>query len=646
MTLTISQLKQMPFAAIDLQFASYLCSLNGKDEPLLFAAAAIASTAVRKGHTCCNLRAFDQCNFSDFFRKISSDGTDWNDDLPDMPFPSEELIRNILKPPAGIAMQQDSSLESVKNIPLILDPDGRLYLNRYFMYENELAKRLLSLLDKEEQPFHPEKEEFNHVIRFFHMENKSDVTVDWQKFSAFLSGFSRFSIITGGPGTGKTTVVTAVLALILEKSFQEKKTFPKIMLCAPTGKAQSRLADSIRDSLKDLSSPDEVKAELKRIIAPENQGITCGTVHSLLGTVRNTPNFRKNEKDPLDADILLADEVSMISLPLMCKLFRALKPETKLILLGDKDQLASVEAGAVLSEFCRNTEFNVLSEERKKEFARLTDIPEQEISLLPEKTVSPLTGHIAELKVVRRFDKNSKIGKISSMIRERKDILPILPMISGSADDFIRKDIPDFIPAELKKFFGDLPQKIVALKQEPSIENMRKAYFLLENHKILCALRGGDNGVEKINEFCRQIFGMEEEESSGLPLMILKNDKLTGLSNGDTGIMWNNGKETKVYFPGSENDSEPKSFYPFELPENEPVFAMTIHKSQGSGFNHILISLPGKDTPVLSRELVYTAITRAKKSVELWSPESLLKTALQREVIRHSGLADRLRNPL
>lgn len=643
--LTIESLKKMPFASIDLHFASYIQSLSKSAEPGIFAAAAIASAAVRLGHTCCDLNHFSGLNFSDFFRIISSGKEEFESEY-DAAFPTLDDFRSFLHTPWGIALTPGMDEANVKNIPLILDPSGRLYLNRYFLYEKELAERILAFVNAPGNEFSPEKEEFNNIITYFRLEPGKPVTqTDWQKFAAYLAGISPLTVITGGPGTGKTTVVAAVLALILEKSMKENpEELPRIMLCAPTGKAQSRLAESIRSSLKDLNCSPEVKAELERVIDPENPENTCGTIHSLLGTIWNTPNFRRNQESPLNADILLADEVSMISLPLMCKLMRALKPGAKLILLGDKDQLASVESGAVLGDLCKNAVFNVLSREQKKRFIALTDSPEQEIQELDENMENPLSGCIAELKISRRFDGKSQIGKVSSMIRERADIEQIKQEIMKETLDFSRKDIPGNPVEHLKAFFGTLPETIRDLLKDPSVENMKKAYFLLDNHKILCALRSGETGVEKMNESCRKIFRMPDENSPGIPLLITQNDKVTGLSNGDIGIIWEINGETKVFFPTSIHDPAPKSYYLFELPEHEPVFAMTIHKSQGSGFDNVLISMPRKDSPILTRELLYTAITRAKKRVELWCPEHLIGTTLGKEVVRHSGLAERLRS--
>ena len=663
MMLTLELLKNMPFSSIDRHFATYILEQSELDDPMVYAAAAIASAAVRMGHSCCDLNEFSGKTFSDFFLQLSQNEEYEKEEL-NIPFPSVETFRKVLDSLWGIVPAKDwndraknapwfqtlylgvslteTMDDHVEEIPLILDTHGRLYLNRYFMYEKELAERLLEFVNTPESDFSPGKEKFNGVIPFFQLDPKKPVEhVDWQKFAAYLTGFSPLTIITGGPGTGKTTVVAAVLALLLEK-YESTGKFPKIKLCAPTGKAQSRLAESIRDSLKDLNCTPAVKAELEWLIDPENPEQTCGTIHSLLGVKWNTPNFRKNQDDPIDADILLVDEISMVSLPLMCKLLRAIKPGTKLILLGDKDQLASVDAGAVLSDLCKNVPFNVLSADRKKNFIALTDSPEQELSVLPDSPGSPLTGHIAELKVSRRFDGNSQIGKISSMIRDRKNPAEIKEEIMTPTADFSRIDIPAAPEMQLKQFFGELPQKIRELTAEPTLEAMKQAYFLLDNHKILCAQRAGKTGVEVMNKLCRKLFHMVEDDAVGLPVMILQNDKVTGLSNGDIGIVWKIDGETRVYFPTSPKDPEPKSFRPFELPPCEPVFAMTVHKSQGSGFNNVLISFPREKTPILTRELIYTAITRAKKRVELWCPEYLIEPILNAEVVRHSGLADRL----
>lgn len=646
MSLTIESLKKMPFASIDLHFANYVMELAGGKNPLIYAAAAIASASVRKGHTCCDLTLLAENGvktFSDFFRLIFAKEEDEILLEEDPGFPELSAFRACFQPPAAIALEPGAEDGIVNTVPLVLDPHGRLYLSRYYLYEKDLAGMLLNFLRAEESDFHPDREQFNGIIKFFHLQEGVPVErTDWQKFAAFLAGFSRFTIITGGPGTGKTTVVAAVLALILEKYMAAGERLPRIMLCAPTGKAQHQLSESIRSGMSDLNCSEAVRKELERIIDPENPEHNCGTIHSLLGMNPDSPNGRKNEKSPLEADILLADEVSMISLPLMSKLIRAVKPDAKIILLGDKDQLSSVESGAVLSDLCKNARFNVLPQERKTEFCELTDSPEKEIPPLPSDPGSPLTGHIAELKISRRFDENSQIGRISSMIRERKSAEEIAGEIRRTTKDFVWEEIPFYTEDALKKFFESVQSDIMKRLKDSSLESMKEVYHLLYNHKILCAVRGGGNGVENINLLCRRIFGMTKEQSHGLPVLILENDKVKGLSNGDIGIFWKVGEEMKVFFPSSSPDSEPKCFCPFELPAWEPVFAMTIHKSQGASLNHVLISLPPKETPILTRELLYTAITRAKKSVKLWCPEHLIKPVLEREVIRHSGLADRL----
>lgn len=641
----IREIKNMPFASIDLHFAAYLAGESR--DPCIFASAAIASAAVRFGHSCCDLNAFAGKSFSDFFSGISSGSVEYKPEK-DLPFPGLDEFRNGLFPPVGVVLSPGKEEDITKNIPLVLDSCGRLYLNRYFNYEKELAERIFALVSQPENEFHPQKDQFNGIIRFFHMNGTSPETkkTDWQKFAAYLSGYSPFTVITGGPGTGKTTVVTALLALILERAVIEKQPLPRIVLAAPTGKAKLRLAESIRSSLDDLTCSGETRKILLKIVDPESPENTCGTISSILSPVWNTPYFRRNQESPLNADILLVDEVSMVSLSLMCNLLRALKPGAKLILLGDKDQLASIDAGAVLGDFCKNTVLNSLSAEKREEFIQLADACPDDIVSLPDKKSSLLDGHIAELREVRRFDGNSMIGKISRMIRERQNGEKILSlMMENHAEDFLRKNIPLNPETELRHFFGPLPQILETM--EPTLENMKKFFFMLDNKKILCAVKFGKTGVDSLNGISRKIFRMQEKYAHGLPLIILKNDKTTGLANGDIGIVWKTGNDVRVYFPGNPGaGEEPKSFHPVNLPPHEAVFAMTIHKSQGSGFDHVLISMPEYDLPLLSRELLYTAITRAKKRVDLWCSESIADCCLNREVVRHSGLTDRLKKIL
>ena len=255
MMLTLELLKNMPFSSIDRHFATYILEQSELDDPMVYAAAAIASAAVRMGHSCCDLNEFSGKTFSDFFLQLSQNEEYEKEEL-NIPFPSVETFRKVLGSLWGIVSTKDWNDQAknapwfqtlylgvslteamddhVEEIPLILDTHGRLYLNRYFMYEKELAERLLEFVHTPESDFAPGKEKFNGVIPYFQLDPAKPVEhVDWQKFAAYLTGFSPLTIITGGPGTGKTTVVAAVLALLLEK-YESTGKFPKIKLCAPT----------------------------------------------------------------------------------------------------------------------------------------------------------------------------------------------------------------------------------------------------------------------------------------------------------------------------------------------------------------------------------------------------------------------------
>ena len=281
--LTFELLRKMPFASIDLHFAAYIQTMSKSDDPLVSAAAAIASAAVRQGHSCCDLNQFVGKTFSDFFYSSDPGKEDQEESGTILDFPGVEELRKLMAPPWGIALTPEMDDSAAKNIPLILDPAGRLYLNRYFFYEKSVAEKIIEFLNTPKTEFDPEKEKFNSVITYFKNTVKQ---TDWQKFAAYLAGISPLTVITGGPGTGKTTVVAAVLALILEKKLKETPSqLPRIMLCAPTGKAQSRLAESISDSLENLDCDETVKAELKRLIDPESTEKNCGPIHSLLENI-------------------------------------------------------------------------------------------------------------------------------------------------------------------------------------------------------------------------------------------------------------------------------------------------------------------------------------------------------------------------
>lgn len=639
----LEQLKKLKspeaFANIDLAFADFLLKTAGQPgNVLLFAAAALASRAVRFGHSCCDLRLIAGMTFPE-----------------EAPPESPETVR---LPPLGEWLEalRAPSLHAVVALPpeiqpgsapLVLDSDGRLYLNRFYVYESRIVRELQQRCAQKGNVPDLAPGKLASMSPYFKQGEPGDET-DLQQAAAFLAHGSNFSIITGGPGTGKTTVVTALLALELEQN-----PTLEIFLCAPTGKAQARMKDSILSGIRNLECAPGIRNRLL--------SIPCKTIHSLLRPKWFTTNYHYNENNPLPADLVVVDEASMISLPLMANLFRALRADTRIILLGDKNQLASVEAGSVLSDLCASGTANVMPQELSEAFFQQTS---WRIPVISDDR--PLSGHIAELKInyrskdapviasvaeeIRVLENEEQIGKLSRKIMAlAAPEFTTLPLPSPPRLDEMLSRVFFDRTLEVRSRPGEkfAPAEMVSAAAEGTLDSLTLAFELLDSFRILCAVRNGPFGVENINAILCAKLNMHQKFSPGMPLMILRNTPELDLYNGDVGLVWHNpenGRLSVAFRETRENAVLPFRFLSTaELPESETVFAMTIHKSQGSGFRNILTVLPDRGNPVITRELLYTAITRAERVVTLWAKPEILDHALRTRTLRHSGLAEHLK---
>lgn len=596
------------FEAIDAVFSDFLERHYNAPLPAeVRLAGALASRAVREGHSCCKLELW---------------GKEWIEAasgrlrLPDFPAWCALLRKPEFAP-----------LFSAPDAPLMLDEAGRLYLRRYYNCERRIAAEIRARAARTLPPPELAPGELAGLLPYF-AAKAGQLRPDFQQLAVFTAMCNSFSIITGGPGTGKTTVVAALLALELRRN-----PALSIALAAPTGKAHSRLAESLQSGVRLLNAGEAVKARLLELPG--------STIHRLLG-MDPRGNCRFNRKNPLPYDLLIVDESSMVPLLLMAKLFDALPPRSRIVLLGDKDQLASVEAGAVLSDLCDSAKLNALRPEAAEAFLLQTGW-----SAAPA-DARPLSGAVAELTENHRFARAVHIGEFSTAIRE------LAPEgAEALADRIARCDAPDFrtrvpSPRGMEQELATLLHTPVhgshsmadlkRLARSGDEESTETAFAVLNSFKILCAMRAGKRGVEALNALARRILKQPELHMPGVPLLITRNDARTGLFNGDIGLVTADPSGgIRVRFPNRE-----RSFIPAELPEHETVYAMTVHKSQGSGFRSVLLLLPDEANPVLTRELLYTGITRAEERLELWSPPEIIAEALSRKTVRQSGLTDRL----
>jgi len=500
--------------------------------------------------------------------------------------------------------------------PLILVGE-RLYLARYQAYEQQLAEQLLARAA--DAPDVDEAQLSESLARLFAFNRQSP---DWQRLAAAQAVRRRLAVISGGPGTGKTTTVVRLLAALLEQPGGERLA---IGLAAPTGKAAARMAEAIRNAKAELPVSDAVKDAL-----PDE----ARTLHRLLGSRGESPKVRHDAGHPLALDVLVVDEASMVDLALMAKLVAALPPKARLILLGDKDQLAAVEAGAVFAELCEGRGFD---SQAAADLQRLTG---QNVPV--ETPRSHLGDAVVLLTHSHRFAGDSGIGELARRINGG-DAKGTVALLQEKRADLAWNETPS--PAALieRLEHGYSPYLQAARQAEPSA-----AFEAFNGFRALTAQREGAFGVTGINEALEARFkrrlGVPARERwyAGRAVMVRQNDYALGLFNGDIGLCLKTEQGLRVFFEGDEGY---RGFAPARLPSHDSAFAMTVHKSQGSEFTEVLLALPEQPSPLLTRSLFYTGITRAKRKVEIWALPARLAEAVNTRAERAAGLAERLALP-
>ncbi|MBU2521342.1 MAG: exodeoxyribonuclease V subunit alpha [Proteobacteria bacterium] len=598
---------------IDVHFAGFMANLADSKYQEIFLGAALASNVTGKGDVCLDLASFAGKTLLE-----KDDGMDAVI-CPELSVWKENLISTRI-----VGRPEDLC-------PLILDERNRLYLYRYWEYEKKLSDSIkkrtkedigginLSLIKDSIKRLFPE------II---------DGDINRQKVAAITSAFKKFCVISGGPGTGKTTIIAKILAMLIEQTGKEKSL--RIFLTAPTGKATARLSESIGNIKKKLNCKDYIKAAIPT---------EAFTIHRLLKTIIRSPFFRHNSENPLPADIVVVDEASMVDLPLMSKLIQAVPVDARLILIGDSDQLASVDPGSVLGDICGNKSLRGFTTNFVNKVEELTDEKITD-SIKQHKGIKALHDCIVVLKKNYRFADSSGIGGLSHAVK-LGDIDKTLDLLKNKNDRSIIFE--EILSAD--NFKQILTDKVVEFYSEYlRTDDPGRALKLFNRFKILCAVKMGQFGVYAVNKIIEQILRREnliQTENlwyKGRPILITSNDYKLSLFNGDIGITMpiqgSASNDMHVFFRGTSG--ELKQFLPYRLPQHETVYAMTVHKSQGSEFENVFLVLPDKDYPVLSRELIYTGITRASQSVTILGKEEVLRTSISRVIERKSGLHDSL----
>lgn len=626
---------------VDRALRAFFCRKGATDEMLLLAVS-LLSAAGRMGHTTLRLRDLNadaDALFSRPGREVSGLGV-------------LRLDAGRLAESTFVHVQRG---DERPERPLVLDGD-RLYFNRYFCFELETAQRLLSLAEAEQTQDSTEARDSAESAKLLKLVFGEEESALWQRVAGAAALNRRLSVLTGGPGTGKTYTVQRLLLLLLHRADTEGRRL-RVAISAPTGKAANRVRESLIAGIEDLRNPKLMAAfpELESLIA--QIPVQAMTLHRLLGVLYQHATFRHRRDNPLPHDLVIVDEASMVPAALMARLLEALRPEARLILLGDKHQLASVESGAVFADICHEPELNRFSADFANRAAKLGVVLPTEAVAAPDEAVPPLRDCIVELTHSRRFSAESGIGQLARAINAGDADAAITLLQSGRDDvQLLPPRVRDWLPQVLPELESQL-----AVYRSPGAQP-EHCLDVMKHFQILCAHRRGGGGTQEVIPRIEQALGLPHESGfwyAGRPVIMTRNDYQLGLYNGDLGITLTLADETEQAGEAEGAARSPlrvamEAFDPVksapyvalrtpaQLQEMETCWALTVHKSQGSEYGKVLLALPEQDSPVLTRELLYTAVTRAKGSILIAGSEALIRAAIARRTQRFSGLGDRL----
>jgi exodeoxyribonuclease V alpha subunit len=596
-------------ASADVHVARRLGDLAREGDERVLLAAALAVRAVRLGATCVELDRMRSVTVDEDATQSVAGGQDGPAvvDLAALPWPREEDVAAALRRSPLVVGAAHGSLR-----PLHLadsDAGPLLHLARYWTQEQTVRRILADRAST--RPAVDVDGLHAGLARLF-----GDAPApDRQRVAAALAATQWTTVLAGGPGTGKTTTVARVLALLLRPGL-------RVALAAPTGKAAARLQESVREQAADLGLPDDLPAM---------------TLHRLLGWRPDSrTRFRHDATHPLPYDLIVVDETSMVSLTMTARLLEALRPDTRLLLVGDPDQLASVDAGAVLADLVARPVTGqadpVLAQLVGADLAAAGDPREAALS---DRERDRLRGGIVRLSRGRRF--GGTIADLAVALRE------------GDGDralDLLRSGAPDVVFVEdgdLEAVRADVVASAREVTAAASAGDVAGALDRLERHRVLCAHRSGPSGVARWNrlalDWAATGLGRSLDPAGwypGQPLLVTQNDHDAKVYNGDTGVVVQRADGGLV--AAFARGRHPVLVHPGRLGAVSTVYAMTIHRSQGSQYDTASVVLPPTASSLLTRELLYTAITRARRCVRVLGTEESVRAGVSRQVLRASGL--------
>ncbi len=545
---------------LDYYFAITMASIFKDATPLTTISAALVSQALTNGHVCLDLNrtASTIIHTSDGTSVLTLPGlTDWVSDLC-----ATQMV--------ALEEKQSSSNRWISRQPLILDRDNNLYLAKYYDFQCRLARNIRNRTENHagaiDQSFIAEG-----VNRHFSDHDSRQTAGQQEAVKKALT--HNFAVISGGPGTGKTYITDIICSLLDEWAQDNGLDKPQVISLAPTGKAASRLSNG-------------------------------ATIHSVLKPKKEGVGFLHTQDNPLIADMVIVDEASMIDIALMTRLLEAIPLNTRVVLLGDKDQLSPVQAGAVFTDIC------------------------QAVSM---------AGYRTFLEFNFRSKGKTGIENLARAVNESDKIALTQILTSGKYADVVYEDTghPGGFQKVLKRHI------ISGYKELTWAQSADHALAYIDRFRILCAHNSGINGTLQINHLCEKVLRASLED--GIKgsvfkqlLMVRQNDYHKGLFNGDTGVVMQVGNKAHAWFAGE--NSELREFRVPDLPSHDPAFAVTIHKSQGSEFDTVLILIPERISPVVTRQLLYTGITRARKKVVIIGRLDIIQAAMETPVERRSNL--------
>ena len=582
-------------AAADVHVARRLGDLAREADDDVLLATALAVRAVRLGATCLEL---------DRLHDVSVD-EDSDVDVATLPWPPvDQVVTALRRSPLVVG----TSFGALRPLRLVDTESGPLlYLARYWKQESSVRE----LLDDRARTRPPAPDDLaGRLAALF----AGAAAPDRQRIAVALAATRWTTVLAGGPGTGKTTTVARVLALLARPVL-------RVALAAPTGKAAARLQESVREQAAGLGLPDD---------------LTAMTLHRLLGWRPDSrTRFRHDASNRLPYDVVVVDETSMVSLTMMARLLEALRPDARLLLVGDPDQLTSIDAGAVLADLvARPVTGSPDPALEQLVGADLTAADDPQEAALSSLEHDRLRNGIVRLSRGRRF--GGTIAELAVAIRDGRADLALELLRRGSPDVTFVED------GDVSGVQADVVTAARALRDAALSGDLAAALLRLEDHRLLCAHRHGPYGVAEWDrralEWVSAAVGEPLDPSSwyaGQPLLVTRNDHDAKVYNGDTGVVVRRGDDLVAAFA---RGSSPVVLHPGRLADVQTVHAMTIHRSQGSQYDRVSVVLPATASSLLTRELLYTAVTRARSHVRVVGTEESVRAGIERQVLRASGL--------